>query len=194
MELGEKLSLLRKQWGMTQMELAEALDISRQAVSRWEQGVSEPSTANLIRMGQLFGVPVDALVNGDTHSPPEADAQASEANPEETNPEEVNPDETDTEEADTEEVNPDEADTEGAKPEAAAPKGAEDPPRVIPPRRWLVAVCAGVVCALLLGIAALVEVHSLKQRLDPDNVIPEEQVERKEVDEAIIMEPGTLHP
>lgn len=47
MRLGEKLSFLRKQKGMTQMELAEKLDISRQAVSRWEQGISEPSTENL---------------------------------------------------------------------------------------------------------------------------------------------------
>lgn len=161
MELGERLSLLRKQRGMTQMELAEALDISRQAVSRWEQGVSEPSTENLIRIGKLFGVPVDALVNGDAQFPPEADTQVEETNP-----------------------------------EATAPKGAEAPPRVIPPKpkRWLAAVCAGVVCALLLGIAALIGVHSLKQRLEPDNVVPEEQVEREEVDKWVIMEPGTLHP
>lgn len=63
MNLGEKLSVLRKQRGMTQMELAEMLDISRQAVSRWEQGVSEPSTENLVGIGKLFNVPVDVLVN-----------------------------------------------------------------------------------------------------------------------------------
>ena len=64
MRFGEKLSFLRKQCGMTQIELAEKLDISRQAVSRWEQGTAEPSTENLIRIGKLFGVPVDDLVNG----------------------------------------------------------------------------------------------------------------------------------
>ena len=48
MRFGEKLSLLRKQRGMTQLELAEKLDISRQAVSRWEQGTSDPSTENLV--------------------------------------------------------------------------------------------------------------------------------------------------
>lgn len=63
MRFGEKLSFLRKQRGMTQMELAEKLDISRQAVSRWEQGTSEPSTENLVSIGKLFGVSVDALVN-----------------------------------------------------------------------------------------------------------------------------------
>lgn len=63
MRFGEKLSLLRKQRGMTQLELAEKLDISRQAVSRWEQGISEPSTENLVSIGKLFDVTVDALVN-----------------------------------------------------------------------------------------------------------------------------------
>lgn len=167
MGFGEKLSFLRKQRGMTQMELAEELDISRQAVSRWEQGVSEPSTENLLRIGRLLGVPVDALVNGDAQFPPEADAQVSGAKPED------------------------------AKPETTAPKEAEGPPRVIPPkpRRWLVAaVCAGAVCALLLGIAALIGVYSINQRLEPGNVVPAEEIEGKKVDESIIMEPGTLHP
>ena len=63
MRFGEKLSFLRKKQGMTQMELAEKLDISRQAVSRWEQGISEPSTENLVSIGKLFGVSVDDLVN-----------------------------------------------------------------------------------------------------------------------------------
>lgn len=48
MRFGEKLSFLRKQRGMTQIELAEKLDVSRQAVSRWEQGTSKPSTENLV--------------------------------------------------------------------------------------------------------------------------------------------------
>ena len=63
MSFGEKLSLLRKQRGMTQMELAEELDVSRQAVSRWEQGLSNPSTDNLVSIAQLFGVSIDALAS-----------------------------------------------------------------------------------------------------------------------------------
>ena len=54
MRFGEKLSFLRKQRGMTQLDLAEKLDISRQAVSRWEQGTSEPPTENLISIGKLL--------------------------------------------------------------------------------------------------------------------------------------------
>ena len=66
MKFGEKLSFLRKQRGMTQKELAEKLNISRQAVSRWEQGTAAPSTENLISIGKLFDVSVDELL--DEHS------------------------------------------------------------------------------------------------------------------------------
>ena len=65
MSFGKKLSFLRKQRGMTQMELAEKLDISRQAVSRWERGTAEPSTENLVSIGKLFDVTVDTLINED---------------------------------------------------------------------------------------------------------------------------------
>ena len=63
MGFGEKLSFLRKQHGMTQMELAEKLNISRQAVSRWERGTADPSTENLICIGKLFDVSVDDLMD-----------------------------------------------------------------------------------------------------------------------------------
>lgn len=63
MKFGEKLSFLRKQYGMTQQELAEKLDVSRQAVSRWERMTSDPSTENLIGIGKLFEIPVDSLIN-----------------------------------------------------------------------------------------------------------------------------------
>ena len=63
MKFGEKLSFLRKQYGMTQQELAEKLDVSRQAVSRWERMTSDPSTENLISIGKLFEIPVDSLIN-----------------------------------------------------------------------------------------------------------------------------------
>lgn len=68
MNFGEKLAFLRKQHGMTQMELAEKLDISRQAVSKWERGTAEPSIENLIGIGKLFDVSVDDLVNDNLHS------------------------------------------------------------------------------------------------------------------------------
>lgn len=63
MRLGEKISFFRKQRGMTQMELAEKLDVSRQAVSRWENGSALPSMNNLTAIGKLFDVSVDILTD-----------------------------------------------------------------------------------------------------------------------------------
>lgn len=80
---------------------------------------------------------------------------------------------------------------------SAPPKEAEAPPPAVPARsrRWPVAlICAGVVCALLIGIATLVGVYSINQRLEPDNVVPEEQIEWEEADKSITDEPITLHP
>lgn len=61
--LPAKLVSLRKQKGLTQMELAEKLNVSRQAISRWEVGAAVPSTDNLKVLGDLYGVSVDYLLN-----------------------------------------------------------------------------------------------------------------------------------
>ena len=66
MELKEKLVALRKEKGLTQSAVAEKLDVSRQAISRWESGVALPSTDNLKCLGALCGVPVDYLINEET--------------------------------------------------------------------------------------------------------------------------------
>lgn len=63
MELHERLTALRKKKGLSQLALAEALDVSRQAISKWESGRSAPSTENLLRLSAIYGVPVDVLVN-----------------------------------------------------------------------------------------------------------------------------------
>ena len=61
--LPTKLVSLRKQKGLTQMELAEKLNVSRQAISRWEVGAAVPSTDNLKFLGDLYDVPVDYFLN-----------------------------------------------------------------------------------------------------------------------------------
>ena len=66
MELKEKLVALRKEKGLTQLAVAEKLDVSRQAISRWESGMALPSTDNLKCLGALYGVPVDYLINEET--------------------------------------------------------------------------------------------------------------------------------
>lgn len=60
----EQLARLRKAKGFTQMEVAEELGLSRQAISRWESGQAFPSTENLKKLSVLYGVPVDELLHG----------------------------------------------------------------------------------------------------------------------------------
>ena len=62
MIFSEKLQLIRKSKGMTQEELAENLDVSRQAVTKWESGQVYPDISNLIQISNLFNVTVDYLV------------------------------------------------------------------------------------------------------------------------------------
>lgn len=60
--LGEVLRAHRERCKMTQELVAEKLGVSRQAVSKWEQGKSEPSTTNLVKLAGLYGVdPADLL-------------------------------------------------------------------------------------------------------------------------------------
>lgn len=47
---------------MTQEFVADALGVSRQAVSKWESGKSDPSTTNLIALAKLFGIPPEDLL------------------------------------------------------------------------------------------------------------------------------------
>ena len=61
--LPAKLVSLRKQKGITQMELAEKLNVSRQAISRWEVGLAVPTTDNLKVLSELYGVSIDYLLN-----------------------------------------------------------------------------------------------------------------------------------
>ena len=66
MELNEKLLSLRKKNKLTQAQVAEALDVSRQAISNWETGAVLPSTDNLIALSRLYQVPADHLLNDDS--------------------------------------------------------------------------------------------------------------------------------
>ena len=62
MNFSEKLIRLRKREGISQEELASYLEVSRQAVSRWEQGTALPDAGNLWKLRQRFGVSVDWLL------------------------------------------------------------------------------------------------------------------------------------
>ena len=60
--LGEVLREHRICCNMTQEFVAESLGVSRQAVSKWENGTSEPSTSNLISIAKLYGTTVEELI------------------------------------------------------------------------------------------------------------------------------------
>ncbi|WOO35600.1 helix-turn-helix transcriptional regulator [Anaerocolumna sp. AGMB13020] len=68
MKLAEKILNLRKLQGMSQDDLAEKLNVSRQAVSRWELQTAQPETSNVLQLSKLFGVTTDYLLNDDYES------------------------------------------------------------------------------------------------------------------------------
>ena len=65
----EKLISLRKEKGLSQMKLAEMMNVSRQAISRWEVGAAVPSTDNLKFLGNLYGVSLEYLLHDDAPKP-----------------------------------------------------------------------------------------------------------------------------
>ena len=72
MELSQKLKELRKKQGLTQLELAERLFVSRQAISGWEAGTSRPSTENLQSLSRLFNIPLETLLDDTAEAEPAA--------------------------------------------------------------------------------------------------------------------------
>ena len=63
--LSEKLYKLRKNSGLSQEQLAEQLNVSRQAISKWESGTAVPESEKLITISNYFGVSVDYLLKDD---------------------------------------------------------------------------------------------------------------------------------
>ncbi len=78
MKLSDKLIDLRKAKGWSQEDFAEKMDVSRQAISRWENGTALPDAQNILRISKLFGVTADYLLNDDyeneTNDPVTGDA------------------------------------------------------------------------------------------------------------------------
>ena len=65
MEFNEKLQELRKQRGLTQEELAQALYVSRTAISKWESGRGYPNIESLKTIAKFFAITIDELLSGD---------------------------------------------------------------------------------------------------------------------------------
>lgn len=64
MSIGERIANLRKEQNLSQGQLADALDISRQAVSKWENGQAYPDTLKLIQLADLLKSDVEYLATG----------------------------------------------------------------------------------------------------------------------------------
>ena len=75
MILADKIIKLRKKNGMSQEELAEKINVSRQSVSKWEGAQSIPDLDKIIQMSELFGVTTDYLLKNDVLNVPRQTCQ-----------------------------------------------------------------------------------------------------------------------
>lgn len=73
MEFSERLKDLRKQAGLTQVDVAEKLGISQPAYASWEHGVKKPTQENLVKIAQILNVSVDYLVGNSEEKADELD-------------------------------------------------------------------------------------------------------------------------
>lgn len=71
METKDVILQLRTQKGLSQDELAERILVTRQAVSRWENGSSDPNTSNLIALSKLYKISPEELLECATRTPEE---------------------------------------------------------------------------------------------------------------------------
>jgi len=79
MNLGENIYRLRTEQNMSQGDLADALGVSRQSVSKWENNSATPELDKLLKMSSLFGVTLDDLVGADKS--PEKEVQLQKQSP-----------------------------------------------------------------------------------------------------------------
>lgn len=69
MTLGQKLKEIRKRFGLSQEQLAEIMNVSRQAITKWENDTGIPDTSNLQELSRVFGITIDYLLNNDNSLP-----------------------------------------------------------------------------------------------------------------------------
>lgn len=74
MALSEKLYMLRKKSGLSQEQLAEQLNVSRQAISKWESGQSIPESDKLITISKFFNITLDYLLKEDAEKEVSSDS------------------------------------------------------------------------------------------------------------------------
>lgn len=67
MSLGENIYTLRKKQKLSQEQLAEKINVTRQTISNWELGETSPNPEQLIKISGVFGISIDELVGNDTY-------------------------------------------------------------------------------------------------------------------------------
>lgn len=80
MNLGENIYRLRSEHNMSQGDLADALEVSRQSVSKWENNSAVPELDKLVKMAHIFGITLDEMVTG-AEAPPASKAEIPEPAP-----------------------------------------------------------------------------------------------------------------
>lgn len=75
--IGARIRKIRTTWGWTQGELAGRLNTDQQIISAWERDVAQPSRANIALLAEFFGLPIEALSNGEGFEVPEFDPPAA---------------------------------------------------------------------------------------------------------------------
>ena len=158
MDVAERLAALRKRAGLSQGDVAERLNVSRQAVSRWETGFTVPSTDNLSRLGRLYGVTLDELLSYSAALLPEKPQEEAPAQ------------------------QPQEA---AQQPKAEAPAPTPQPAAASAPAHAKVIIIAlSILCLLLaIGVGVLLhQKHSENRELTFDE-IESESIENADIDE-----------
>ncbi len=69
MTLGQKLKEIRKRFGLSQEQLAEIMNVSRQAITKWENDSGIPDISNLQELSKVFGITIDYLLNDENQLP-----------------------------------------------------------------------------------------------------------------------------
>lgn len=158
MDVPERLAALRKRAGLSQEDVAERLNVSRQAVSRWETGLAVPATDNLSRLSKLYGVTLDELLSYSAPLPPEKPQEEASAQ------------------------QPQEA---AQQPKAEAPAPAPQPAAAsAPAHAKAIIIALSILCLLLaIGVGVLLhQKHSENRELTFDEM-ENESIEDADIDE-----------
>lgn len=70
MTLGQRLAALRKGKNLTQQQLGEQLNVSAQAISKWENDQAEPDVSTIIKLSEIYEISVSELLKGESDAPP----------------------------------------------------------------------------------------------------------------------------